>query len=75
MPRAGGKAVFHVVVAFAGDRGKTDSYHQCAYSVVKQQIPKFMGNGEISMLSPPRLSLVMLLAGLGDLPLLWLCAV
>ena len=31
---------------------KTDGYQQCGYSVVKQQIPKFMRNGEISMLSP-----------------------
>ena len=27
---------------------KTDGHQQCGYSVVKQQIPKFMGNGEIS---------------------------
>ena len=50
---------------------KTDGYQRCGYSVVKQQIPKFMGNGEISRLSPPGLSLVMLLAGLRDLRLLW----
>ena len=50
---------------------KTDGYQQCGYSVVKQQIPKFMRNGEISRLSPPGLSLVMLLASLGDLRLLW----
>ena len=54
---------------------KTDSYQQCGYSVVKQQISKFMGNSEISRLSPPGLSLVMLVTGLGDLRLLWLRAV
>ena len=30
------------------ETGRTDSHQQCGYSVVKQQIPKFMGNGEIS---------------------------
>lgn len=29
-------------------QAKTDGHQQCGYSVVKQQIPKFMGNGEIT---------------------------
>ena len=27
---------------------ETDGYERCGYSVEKRQIPKFMGNGEIS---------------------------
>ena len=58
MSEAGGKALFHAVVAFAGDRGKsTQGCQQCGCGVLKQQIPKFMGNGGISTLPPGTYSL------------------
>ena len=46
-------AVFDAVVTFSGGRGKnTDGCQHCGCSVLKQQIPKFMGNDEISTLLP-----------------------